>query len=402
MTSPVGRPRPERIMWYAPRSPLMVGRKFDTTTSPASVSATSLPTSSGGSGTQPRHASWATLPVPTRSNSSTASRASCPTTATCTSPRTGVCTDAMPCGAKRSAGGGAVQAGSPAGGPLPTSCAGSPVGQSGRGAVSGGTRATSPPPAPSRPRISLTMSKPAAGTASMSSGFVNPQIVPSVPSRGTGWHASRGRPPHPRATSSPSSMVTRRVASTCRQEHIFRSPPTDARGTPWDSHRLGGHMANRWMRVIGLLILCATPPAAVGAEPLCPGGEGTLGPGTLRAIPSRSGAGRVRSTHASFVLPTGIAIAPESQPVVFAIEGDRQPIGKVTLDAGDLVSFRGGKHFAYRGRGARLSLGHGRGGYRVAVDIDGFDLTALDLTHPPRFMKQVLKIGDACFSSVLA
>src|SRR5262245_38860044 len=130
-------------------------------------------------------------------------------------------------------------------------------------------------------------------------------------------------------------------------------------------------MSNRWMRVIGLLILCATPPTAAGAEPLCPGGEGTLGPGTLRAIRSRTGAGRVRSTHATFVLPTGVAIAPESQPVVFAIEGDRQPIGKITLDAGALVSSRGGKHFAYRGRGARLQLGHGRRGHRPAMDLEG-------------------------------
>src|SRR5262245_21981687 len=372
MTSPVGRPRPERIMWYAPRSPLMVGRKLDTTMSPASVSATSLPTSSGGSGTQPRHASRATLPVPTRSKSSIASRASWPTTATCTSPRTGVCTDAIPCGAKRSAGGGVVQAGSPAGGPVPTSCAASPVGQSGRGAVSGGTRATSTPPVPSRPRISLTMSKPAAGTATTSSGFVNPQIVPSTPSGGTGSHASRGRPPHPRArTRSTRRMVTRRVAGTNRQEHIFRSPPTGRRGTPSQAHRLGGHMSNRWTRVIGLLILCAMPPPAPGAEPLCPGGEGTLGPGTLRAIRSRTGEGRVRSTHATFVLPTGTAIAPQSQPLVFAIEGDRQLIGKVTLDAGALVSYRGGKHFAYRARGSRLALGHGRGGYRPAMDLEG-------------------------------
>src|SRR5262249_15112207 len=136
--------------------------------------------------------------------------------------------------------------------------------------------------------------------------------------------------------------------------------------------------------------------------PLCPAGEATLGPGAVHAIRSRAGVGRVRSTRATFVLPTGVAIAPDSQPVVFVIEADRQPIGKVTLDAGAVVSYRGGRHFAYRARGARLSLGHLRGGYRLAVDIRGFDLGALDLAHPPRFLKQVLKIGDTCFSSVLA
>ncbi len=161
-------------------------------------------------------------------------------------------------------------------------------------------------------------------------------------------------------------------------------------------------MSNSWKTVIGLLILCSAPPAARGAGPLCPAGESTLGPGTLHAIRRGAGAGKVTSTHATFVLPTGIAIVPDGQPLVFAIEADRHPIGKVTLDAGALVSYRGGKHFAYRNGASRLSLGHARGGYRLAATFDDFDLTALDLVHPPRFMKQILKIGDACFSSVLA
>ena len=78
------------------------------------------------------------------------------------------------------------------------------------------------------------------------------------------------------------------------------------------------------------------------------------------------------------------------------------PSGQMTLAAGALVSYRGGKRFAYRNGASRLTLGHGRGGYRLAADLDGFDLAALDLAHPPRFMKQILKIGDDCFSSVLA
>jgi len=161
-------------------------------------------------------------------------------------------------------------------------------------------------------------------------------------------------------------------------------------------------MSNRWMKVIGLLVLCAAPPVARGAEPLCPAGEGTLGPGALHAVRTRGGMGRVRSTHATFVLPTGVAIAPDSAPLVFVIEGDRQPIGKVTLDAGKLVSYRGGRRFAYRNGDSRLSLGHARGGYRLAADLGNVDLAALDLGHPQRFMKQILKIGDACFSSVFA
>ena len=74
----------------------------------------------------------------------------------------------------------------------------------------------------------------------------------------------------------------------------------------------------------------------------------------------------------------------------------------MTLAAGNLVSYRGGRRFAYRNGDSRLALGHARGGYRLAADLGHFDLAALDLVHPPRFMKQILKIGDDCFSSVLA
>jgi cysteine-rich repeat protein len=160
-------------------------------------------------------------------------------------------------------------------------------------------------------------------------------------------------------------------------------------------------MSNGWKKAIGLLILCAAPPVA-RAEPLCPAGEITLGPGVLRAIRHGDGAGRVTSTRATFVLPAGVAIAPESQPVVFAIEADRQPIGVITLDAGALVSRHGGRRFVYRDGRSRLSLRHTHGVYRLAAHLGDFDLAALDLVHPPRFMKQILKIGDACFASVLA
>ena len=42
-----------------------------------------------------------------------------------------------------------------------------------------------------------------------------------------------------------------------------------------------------------------------------------------------------------FALPTGVTIDPESEPLVFAIEGDRQPIGTMTLAASSLVSTAG-------------------------------------------------------------
>jgi cysteine-rich repeat protein len=161
-------------------------------------------------------------------------------------------------------------------------------------------------------------------------------------------------------------------------------------------------MSSRWKIVIGLVALCTAPRAARAAEPLCPAGEITLGPGVLRAIRHGGGPGTVASTRATFVLPAGVAIAPESEPVVFAIEGDRQPIGQVALAAGAVASYRGGKRFAYRAGGSSLSLGQSRGVYRLTARFGGFDLSALDLASPPHFLKQILKIGDDCFASVLA
>ena len=71
--------------------------------------------------------------------------------------------------------------------------------------------------------------------------------------------------------------------------------------------------------VLGLFVLCPVPPLARAAAPLCPNGEITLGPGLLRALRRADGTGTVTSTRGSFVLPTGAAISPDSEPVVFAI-----------------------------------------------------------------------------------
>jgi cysteine-rich repeat protein len=153
--------------------------------------------------------------------------------------------------------------------------------------------------------------------------------------------------------------------------------------------------------VFALTFLCALP-AVVRAEPLCPNGEIALGPGVLRAIRHGSGTGKVASNGATFVVPSGITIAPTDEPIVFAIEADREPVGKVTLDAGAMTSYRGGRHLVYRASGASLSLRQNRGGYRLAAHFANVDLDALDLGNPPRFVKQILKIGDDCFASVLA
>ncbi len=156
-----------------------------------------------------------------------------------------------------------------------------------------------------------------------------------------------------------------------------------------------------WKKVIGLLIL-GILPSTVCAEPLCPGGEITLGPGRLRVLRTGSASGTVASTRGTFALPAGVTIAPANEPIVFALEADRQPVGAVTLAAGALVARSGGKRFTYRADGSSLSLRRARGAYQLSARFDGFDLAALDFAQPPTFLKQILKIGDDCFASVLA
>ena len=152
---------------------------------------------------------------------------------------------------------------------------------------------------------------------------------------------------------------------------------------------------------LALIILGAAAATAHADVPLCPAGEITLGPGSLRAIRGAGGAGRVTSSRAMFSLPTGVTIDPANEPIVFALEGDRQPIGQVSLAPGALVAKGGGARFRYHQNGTRLLLRRVRNAYRLSARFANFDLTALDPAHPPQFMKQILKIGDDCFSSVL-
>ena len=188
-------------MWYAPRSPLIVGWKFDTTTSPASVSARSLPTSSGGSGTQPRQASRATLPVPTRSKSSTASRASVPDDGDVHEPAYGCLHRRDPVRgeaiARRRSGAGRIAGGRSRADILRGIARRPQRTRRGERRHEGDER-TSRAVAPAH--LAHDEQPGRRAPASTSSGFVKPQIVPSVPSGGAGSHAPREPPPHPSAS----------------------------------------------------------------------------------------------------------------------------------------------------------------------------------------------------------
>ena len=135
---------------------------------------------------------------------------------------------------------------------------------------------------------------------------------------------------------------------------------------------------------------------------LCPAGEITLGPGLLRAIRRGAGADEVSTTGASFVVPTGLAIAPGTEPVVFALEADHRPVARVDLPAGALATSRSGQLFDFRAGDSHLSLRRMRGAFQFNARLGGLDLSVLDPNRPPQHVKQILKIGDDCFSSILA
>jgi hypothetical protein len=159
-------------------------------------------------------------------------------------------------------------------------------------------------------------------------------------------------------------------------------------------------MAASWKTAIALLaVLVASSAHADG--PLCPAGEITLAAGRLRTNPRHGAPPKLASTGGTFVVPAGVAIDPANEPLVFTIEGDRQPIGGVTLPAGSLVAHGAGRRFMYRTGGSKITLQRARGGYRLTARLGDFDLATLDPRHPPHFLKQVLKVGDDCFASVL-
>jgi cysteine-rich repeat protein len=158
--------------------------------------------------------------------------------------------------------------------------------------------------------------------------------------------------------------------------------------------------AHRCMTLVGLVVLGATASARADA-PFCPHGEITLAGARLRVVARHGGPPRLASTRGTFIEPEGVAISPASEPIVFAIEGDRKRIATTTLPAGSLGVDGKGRRFTYRADGSTLVLQHLRGTHRLRARFADVDLSALDLGQPPQFVKQILKVGDDCFAAVL-
>lgn len=164
-------------------------------------------------------------------------------------------------------------------------------------------------------------------------------------------------------------------------------------------------LASAPLAALVLLAIGATVRPSVAA-PACPAGEITLDASLLRLHPGPAG-GFARTQGARIFLPDGIALAPGDEPLAVAISADHQPLLDATLPAGALRRLRGGALHAYDERAGRPGFGRGS---RVRLRRDGahFGLTlrlqGLALPDPgsPAHAKLLVKIGDDCFSAVLA
>jgi hypothetical protein len=136
--------------------------------------------------------------------------------------------------------------------------------------------------------------------------------------------------------------------------------------------------------VLVIAIVCAGATSAWADGPLCPAGEITLGPGVLRLVRGAGGPGKVVSSEATFALPSGVAIDPVNEPVVFALEADRQPLGVLTLLAGAFSASGGDRRFVYQNGGSRLALRRVRAAYRLSARHRGASRHQAEHTPPCR------------------
>jgi virginiamycin B lyase len=152
--------------------------------------------------------------------------------------------------------------------------------------------------------------------------------------------------------------------------------PTGERSMP----RSPGHLLLSTLVAVGVA-------APVRAELLCPDGEATLQAPLVRVRGLRGGRGAVAAPKSTFVVPDGLAIDPETEPIVFVVEADGVVLHRADLPAGSV----GGRELRIRPRGAAYRL-----------DARFTDIALPELASPPAHLKEVVKIGDDCFSAVLA
>ena len=166
-------------------------------------------------------------------------------------------------------------------------------------------------------------------------------------------------------------------------------------------------MTNRPAGVVLLAaVLVAASASAAHAAPACPAGEITLDASLLR-LRAGAGSGSGGTQGARLHLPSGVALAPDAEPVAIAIEADHQPVLEADLPAGALRSLRGGDLFAYDeksgrpgfGRGSRVKLRRTGASFGLTIRLQNTDVPDAGV---PAHAKLLVKLGDDCFSAVLA
>jgi virginiamycin B lyase len=154
---------------------------------------------------------------------------------------------------------------------------------------------------------------------------------------------------------------------------------------------------------LALPLLALAAPAARAAGPACPAGEISLAARALTAVRRGAGADRLSASGAGFLLPAGVSVAPATEPLTVAVEGDHQLLFQTNVPAGGLVARQHGRVFDGRGAlgpGSLLVLHRDAGAFRMSLRLGHLDVPGF--AAAPHFAKLLVKVGDDCFSAVLA
>ena len=161
--------------------------------------------------------------------------------------------------------------------------------------------------------------------------------------------------------------------------------------------------------LLGLVLaLGAAHAGAATIDPVfCPAGEITLR--SDRLVARAKATGKLRSPANEFVVPAGAGIDPGNEAVTYYVEADHVPVFKGELAAGELAANADGTSFLFKqrvsggpvGMGSSIRLRQQGNLFKLKVRMLGADLSALASASPVH-IKQVLKIGEDCFSSILA
>jgi virginiamycin B lyase len=153
------------------------------------------------------------------------------------------------------------------------------------------------------------------------------------------------------------------------------------------------------------LVVCWHGMAAAVEAVSCPAGEMTLATDSLRLQRSGPGRDRLRDRRGDIALPKGVSLDLTAEAVTIAVELDHVPLLDLTLPPGTLVPSGAGNAVTFRPRpriGRSLRFRRQDDAIRLSLVLTRLDLAGLEPAAPPSFAKLLVKVGDDCFSAVLA